>query len=1745
MKEVMDEQRFQVEEYLKGSGIEFLRRMLTIAIHRFSLKINNIVIALETPRGDHKIDIIRFSAAQLSYDKSELVPEQISLDHSESDDNPDLVRKSLSISGPSRLEVFTISEKKLTEAKTTFHAHDQVVSDCMPAIALLNGKINITIDYSITPDLKIDLKTEIPLIRAVLTSSQLDALAYTYHQYQATIEAALERRDALTPKDKRIGSISKKFSGAGSRLAFSKSSASTSSLMMDENLANSKNDFDRRLSESFLAHSFVVPPPPPSTISNVTIKTENVIFYYFPSTNDFSDSKGEEIFFRDSNDFEQPERHNLHYIQVSIADLETSTSPRSQHLTLREVSVFQNFAPRPLQRQHLPDSCKDILPEDGYYRQRIFAIQPDAAGKQYGFSINSQTGADLSVSVGSVSAILPMDLPKLIKQSSKDIYTAVTLHSREKNAKNENFSDKGENPKSSSSNQNEDGIFRSDTTMRKHFLQEHMGQNAAQRFLWDSLFLAESLVFETGAYASTSFQLGNASIILELPLSEDFRFDDAPLMRKERLRLEVFNIDSIFSVLEDNYKPTRKSQQSESQMEEMEPEENEEGSRPYQTLSANFERATLLLEQDWHLFNSKETKTSCIASVEGRSANFSENSAENFLIEFRDYGRDVIGDYLLKQSKRRREKNYMDEKDVSHMGDELDVEQESSENLKRMGISTSLAKHAPFKLKQKKSSREHKNYHDIEWALEALSNQELQVLCAHPAELAVQITVHSTIAHMSPVHYNIIMDAYDTYDMVSNRDTIYEGIEEPRTLFGNSSPILVNFRSFYATLQIYTDGEPLPMASPNQHPSERDGDSDHRPTPSIDLSNISNLRLIQTNRFLRTDRSLLYITADEAELRNSDPGYTSLVTPKRLVREFDTSTNFLTFAFSSQSLASRDDKGKPLRSDTKMIVDLRESVVAWGLSEKWPMKILDVFKRNNTKPKPQILVDRPLYKSYNGEAILDEGQEEPHTMSLTVTTKDTSIAVWGDLDDLESHSSLSSSPLKSKGKGKDSKPSSDANEKDDLGKNSKETSENSLPRLVASPQIVIVPRTMHVILDMNKWIMSASWDRADLFSTIDRNAAKQHVRLAPKQDQRQKVVRGYWMKRDHLPLGAIGTGNFNFVFGSLFSMDYGLELITTPTQLVTLMLLYNSYAKHWMSPSVEPSISEELEESFGASPEAAFSQFLASLSTPSQLEPVVKIIDPIGSAGLGRVKIENYKPRPASCARTTLQCILNPADVVLRLRMEPSTEAEKGARNFDTLDLRLHQFELKYITDENQCALLELSIEKIIGVSQIKPLEEWTFLEFDPSAGQSSLFSALYFSRRTNVSGYEATAPHSLFGPQSGGKTENETFRDLLKVQSSDSSSSSSHMDGDHISARDSSISVVSSSKSEVKYETLRVHLRPLHLSLRFKVFSFLHSIYRDYQNNSQIYGLTTSPQEISKISAESSNAQIQKEDGSALRPYFKKVFVGNVSVRLSVPTMADNQLQLPNLFLLDTYGWPQLSEHLWAVYTPYMRDVMPELVRSLPGLRLVNAVGMGLFDIVTVPISEGIQGRSIAKGFISALGRGVLTTATEVASLGCTLFSTASRGIGAAASLITPSPKMLPEDPDDESDVYATTPKRDAFVAFPSSLPDAAQHSASSVIDGVVGIKDGFEKAANRWTDGEGEKIDAIRESVAAASNVVVRPAQGVLYGAGGLLHSLSQQLQPKTPDERRQIGVKFHPFDTRISALSSDSESDADEWI
>ena len=182
---------------------------------------------------------LRFSTRRISLSKSELAPSlDTSQDLSLSEASSNLVHKSLTFAGPTRLEVFSLP---ISAIPPHFHASALGSSNLQSAISIFNEPFELAIDYSLQTDFQINLQTQIRSLHAGILVSQLSSLINVLKAYENTLSSA-----QLSSSPSTSGNHSRKFSSSinangtssasvsGSRFSFSRCSGISRNHRADE-----------------------------------------------------------------------------------------------------------------------------------------------------------------------------------------------------------------------------------------------------------------------------------------------------------------------------------------------------------------------------------------------------------------------------------------------------------------------------------------------------------------------------------------------------------------------------------------------------------------------------------------------------------------------------------------------------------------------------------------------------------------------------------------------------------------------------------------------------------------------------------------------------------------------------------------------------------------------------------------------------------------------------------------------------------------------------------------------------------------------------------------------------------------------------------------------------------------------------------------------------------------------------------------------------------------------------------------------------------------------------------------------------------------------------------------------------------------------------------------------------------------------------------------------------------------------
>lgn len=1686
-----------MSEYLRSNSrtTSAISRILTLILNRYTFDLKDIMIVIETPNGEQKIDFLRLSTQHIHLARSTFTESAgTETDIRASAPSSHLITKVLSLSGSTRLEVFSLPKSDLS---TSMHA-SSIGANLMPALFDLDETLKITAEYSMLKDLKIKLQTKIQTLSAGLHFSQLPLVVNVLNAYKRTIERAQSYHPSLAPKGSKSNSSPSPHSkGPHSRTT---SQAKISVSRFSDSTFTSRPEDDGDLESSKLQPSVSAPPSSsgqpseaPSTLTHFQIEVEHVNFAYIPE----GPSSGEESPFRTTAHINAPATTSKSFIQSSLTKIFISSDPAAQTVSVGEVSLSDCAFILEDSWHLLPEITRSYVPRSGYYNHKTLSILPASLEVSSALSISLGSAGGLSMALGALEVYLPLSLPKLFSAALTDLTRALSVEVKVPQVSSVSIAH----------SLAEDALFaeKRNRDIRKQIT----GQNAAQQLLQDGLALGEAMIFETGSYTSISLTLHSASIVFEIPEPADIRYDEVSVLRPERLRLTLNDISAELSFFHDPFSHEDDSVPGDGQRASNAPSSHSSSLHlPYRTLSARFWDAAVTIERHWHLFNPLKMETTLIGTLEGQSARLEDPRLENIRLEWRDYGQDLVGKYLQNDLP----DDPLDGKPSSKPSD-YDLKSASRDNLEKIGISPLFADRVPFSTNYRSSAR--LNHAEAgEKRKEGLSETDLSQLASTPSDLSIAVTVHMTQAHVSNVIYSLLMDTYDAYVQASTPvgGPIFKTV---RSHYGPSSPFLVNFRSHHAEAFLYTDQEPYSIESrqPEKGPPAR------AMSISADV-----LHILQTSRFLQTDRSLFYATTKIASAL--DESLNPLFESKKLNFDGEIASlpNAVTFIYANRPLL-RDVVSGITRSETDMVADLKDSVITWGFDDKWPWRIMTLFQR---LPSPH----RLAFTQAEGH---DAGAE-PNPYNLMVNLRGTSVALWGAIAD--------SSPLFSS--------SSDPNEPINGGASRPGDSPrsdfpNESPRLLANPQLVLVPHSLHLKIDMNRWLLNASWDKVDLFSAIDRLAT---ASLAER-SVRPTSQKEFWLQRKHLPAGALETGLLRYdIPASHFTLEYGLHLITTPSQLVTLQFLYNAYSEAWMKPK-EP-LRDEGNDANPLERSAEFEERILPPQPPPEFpwgrippnEPIARV----DKEGIGSSLVsDEWSPKPSTAASIRMAFYMKPADIVWSLKHENAEdeESQTDESKFQTLDLNFYGFDLQYLVDKNECALLELSIKEISGISMLNGERTWTFLDFDQQDGQSRMMP-WYFSRRTDNKGFESTSPLSTrFGrPHIAHSTSNERPSFLhgqgnasSSAPSSDSSNSSSHS---------------GSFDTPHKLDSLRIEMQPVHLLINPSRARFLHSFYRSYHSGAVIYDLVVPEVELDETSGPGSHPDSHVRP-RVTGPYFKFVNVGNVHLRLSIPTMNDTELRFPQLFLTNVIGWSALSLEIWRVYEPSTRNLLPRLVKALPGLRLVSTLVYGLSRLVIVPIDELTHGRSATKGFFTALGSGLSSTVVEATSLGGTALSFFSRPLMGFSWLLTRASRAVSstseegeEGSGDRSEaIHEDWEYSDSPEPCAEDLNGALVEARKKLGGGVTELATRLSTRATRLARGNSRLGDVLGAAL-SLPNLIFLPAYGAVAGAGMLFHGASSQMRARPVNERPLLtehASKPHAADLEDSMATEEENEEDDE--
>jgi hypothetical protein len=983
---------------------------------------------------------------------------------------------------------------------------------------------------------------------------------------------------------------------------------------------------------------------------------------------------------------------------------------------------------------------------------------------------------------------------------------------------------------------------------------------------------------------------------------------------------------------------------------------------------------------------------------------------------------------------------------------------------------------------------------DIGTARQALSRQEFQNLSSTPSKLCIIITVHMTVINLSSHLYSFVMDVYDEYLRLSRSEIPIDYHKE------TESAILVDFRSRFGLLHLHTIN---------------DSSSSNNTGFTYDVQ-LENVRALQTSSFYGQDKSLLAIEVERVDLP-------SLVESMRLDRP-DPQIH-LSYAQSSEAFLRSSSKHHhpSFHQESTYLVEIRDCNISWTFSDLWPYQISAIFTRIErseyqmdifTKVSSSVSIDEKHVN--NGKNYYNNNKrEEKSTFLFNVIH--CGIAIWGSVSSPINDSSMAT-------------------------------------KLLASPQLVIIPQQLHISIDLNSWLSHAFLDRAEIFTCLDRFGARDTYSFDRIGIKGVSTAREYWVKRKHEHAGIIGTSTATFVAlnnVSESSIKCGLELNTSVSQIITLQLLYNVYSQtmHANESNMKdksnqqekissqkifinrPSTDDNEEEEEEHIVSSGVIQSLPNIRSPP-IEPQVHFEPGVSKNLPLSIVSEDYIPSRRQVAPLKSRFSVLPFDIVWKLRSDIPLNGEKTIQNIPCIELHFSQLEVRYDLDENDSSLLEVSFKTLDGYSQLSGDRGMHIFGFDQNASHFRR-RHLYFTLSSCMAGMESSAPRSTYS--------------IL-------SSSYSEGLGEYLEGIGGLEDDPNGGGGKSKLSRFRLVVLPLQLRCTVQTFQFIHNYYRSYAKMIRTYdSLPTNDTEpsfvqslfdvigstiYSHIPASSSNeteSSILQKPSSPPRSFqvgpsvflsgqdtklvvlsppvfFKSFYVSDLHLRLNLPGINDAKIRLPSVISMNVLGWRGVADELTSAYTPFVNEALTSVITSFPGLKLVKTVGRELWQLVRVPMEEARSGRSVTYAFLTTFGSGVKNVTTEAIGLTAEAVSATHKGIGVIAAYF--DQRDVEDINDDQNQNQQDQQDQDHqdhhhHVPPPIDFADGASQGVQSVVKSVVAAKENMKAPFKKYQRDDGSILALLKDTTLAVPATIILPIGGIVSAAGAFLHGTAAHMR------------------------------------
>jgi hypothetical protein len=721
--------------------------------------------------------------------------------------------------------------------------------------------------------------------------------------------------------------------------------------------------------------------------------------------------------------------------------------------------------------------------------------------------------------------------------------------------------------------------------------------------------------------------------------------------------------------------------------------------------------------------------------------------------------------------------------------------------------------------------------------------------------------------------------------------------------------------------------------------------------------------------------------------------------------------------------------------------------------------------------------------------------------------------------------------------------------------------------LIATPQLVLVPQRLYLSIEFDDWMYHVKLDRAELFTTLDRNQTPEEPLFSPSPTI-TKTVRGYWYKREHSYAGLIATSTVTFVPSmpgnpSQVSLKIGLDLSTTPSQIAALQLLLSTFSNtspnsDQFEASKSKNDSSPIQLHLGADTEEHEEVLRPpkkrwmpqrNIRSPPE-EPRVRVeahLDELGKFSINHFITENYVPQPhRESAPLKLVLSLSPTDLIWRLRPEGTIKGTE-ARASPHIQVVLTHAQVRYEVDENSSTLLEATVKRVDGFSFLKGHSGSHFFGFDQNASHFRP-NLLSFHLTSCLPRHEASAPRSI----SNNLSSSVGLCDYLDEFSSERQASTAT---DRMDTR------------------LKLMLLPLQLTLNLDTFSFIHKFHRSYISTLKEYdppvvsGTGTSfvdsllnaigsifyaspssdsipSSDLSESSSSSygpSSAKCSlpgsRDEDLLTRPappgtFFKSLYVSDIRLKLNLPGVDGAKIRLPSVISVNIDGWEGVSTELAGAYTPFLNEALATVIAAFPGVKLLKTAGMGLVKLVTIPMEERRSNRSMTWAVVSQAGHVAVDVSSELVALSSVAFQAVSKSLGSFGSWMSSYSRKDEGSASSSSSPSfsssASPSSSSSSSSYPSGFREGISQASTSVSDSVLAAGEAISGPIRRYKE-DGSALLLLKDTLVAVPSLVVLPTAGIVQGAADVLSGTAARMKQdhttRADDAHLKLGVPFIP--------------------